>query len=367
MTGSSDEGEFLSTIQRKPIKIVAESTISSVALLADGQHFVSGDRNGKIRCWRLEDGVEVGTPIHAESSVRCLATSQDGRWIVAGRESGRVTVWDAESWKEQRSFAREKAVNSVDISSDGTNIAIAWDDKIVNVCSLPDGEWLCGWKGCDFHTVKFSHDGFLLALGGGDGGSFLWINDTRAGKFLSGARISTRSIAWASDSKKLFALSSNGNIHCVDVSSGKTLSKCPIHSTNSPKCISLSSNGAFIAASANSSVSSWDTSKHQQIGFVIHHPGSVNSMTISPNYDLVMAGSSTIALWDLFNVFSTPNNQVSESSVFGLHSESASLITSETGHSFSNPWNSSERYDYQAPFPARRRSTHSQTEGRRPG
>ena len=305
MTGRSDEGKSSSIVQRKPIKIVVDSTISSVALLADGQHFVSGDKHGKIRCWRMEDGVEVGAPIEKESAICCLAASQDGKWIAAGRESGRVTVWYAESWKKLRWFAREKAVNSVDISSDGTKIAIAWDDKYVSVCSLPDGEKLCGWMDCDVHTVKLSPDGFLFACGAET--SFLCIYDTRSGKFLGSSQIFARSVAWSSNSKQLFALSSDGNIHCVEASSGETLSKWPIHSQDNPTCISLSSNGAFIAASANSSVSFWSTSTHEQIGFVIYHPHSVNSMAISLNYELAFAGNSTIALWDLRNVLAAPH------------------------------------------------------------
>ena len=165
MTSSSDKSESSSIVQQKPINIVVESAISSVTLLADGQHFVSGEKNGKIRCWRMEDGEEVGAPIDAESAVRHLATSQDGKWIGAGTESGRVTVWDAESRKKLRGFTwREKGANSVDISSDGTKIAIAWDDKKIIVNSLPDGKFLWGRKGSDFHTVKFSPDGLFLLV-----------------------------------------------------------------------------------------------------------------------------------------------------------------------------------------------------------
>ena len=300
------KSESSSTIQRKPIRIVVEGTISSAVLLADGQQSVSGDKNGKIRRWRVEDGEEIGTPIDAESSVRCLATSQDGKWIAAGTESGRVTVWDTESRKELRRFAREKAVNSVDISSDGTKIAIAWDG-FVNVSSLPDGKQLHGRKNCDYHTVKLSPDGLLFAIGvQSSKSSFLQVVNIQNNDNVSKIRISTRSVAWASDSKQLFALSSDGDIHCVEVSSRKTLSKWSIHSQDNPTCITLSSNNAFIAASANSSVSFWGTSTHEQIGFVIHYPHSVDSITISQNYDLLVGGSSGITLWDLHGVLSTP-------------------------------------------------------------
>ena len=295
------------------MRIVIESTISSVALLADGQHSVSGDKHGKIRRWRMEDGEEVGTPIDARSAVRCLATSQDGKWVAAGTESGRVSVWDAESQKGLTWFAREKSANSVDVSSDGAKIAIAWDNRNVDVCSLPDSKMLCGWQNCDFHAVKFSPDGCLFACGAEHGdSSFLCIYNIRGNKMLGGWRISVRSVAWTSDSKQLFVLSSDGNIHWIDPYSRTTLSQWPIHSDINPTCISLSSNGAFIAASANSSVSFWDASTHEQIGFVIYHPHSVNSMAISQNNELVFAGNSTIALWDLCNVLTAPyiNDQV---------------------------------------------------------
>ena len=308
MTGSGDESESSRIVQRQPIKIVLESTISSVALLADGQHFVSGDKNGKIRRWRMEDGKGVGAPMDAESPICCLATSQDGKWIATGTEGGRVSVRDAESREELRRFAKEKGFNSVDISSNGTKIAMARDDKNVDVYSLPDGKWLCGWKGWDYRTVKLSPDGLLLAcVAENEESSFLCIYDTRPdGKYLGSSQISTRSVAWTSDSKQLFVLSSNGNIHLIEASGGKTLSRWSIHSNDNPTCISLSSNGAFIAASANSSVSFWDISTHEQIGSVIDHPHSVNSMAISANNELVFTGNSTILLWDLRNVLSVP-------------------------------------------------------------
>ena len=309
VTCSSDESISSSIVQRKVIKIVVESTISSVGLLADGQQYVSGDKNGKVRWWRMEDGVEVGAPIDAESAIRCLATSQDGKWSVTGTKSGRVTVWDAESREKLTWFAKAGGANSVDISSDGTKIAIAWGDKTVSVYSLPDNEKQGNARNCSFHTVRFSPDGLLFACGVESGKSSslgIYNSNSSQNASLQDIEITTRSVSWTSDSKQLFALSSDGDIYCVDVSNGRTLSKWPIHSNDSPTCISLSSNGIFIAACANSSISFWDTSTHEQIGFVIHHPHSVNSMAISPNHDLVFVGNSTIVLWDLRNVLSVP-------------------------------------------------------------
>ena len=304
VTGSSDESKPPSIIEPKPI--IVENTISSIALVADGQQFVSGDENGKIRCWRTEDGVEVGAQMDAESAICCLATSQDGKWIVTGTKSSRVTVWNAESREALTWFAREKGANAVDISLDGAKVAIAWDDRALSVYSLPDCKKLGAARSCNFHMVKFSPDGLLFACSvERSKPSSLSIYNSQNADFLRDIQISTQSVVWTSDSEQLFALSSDGSIYCVDVSDGKTLSQWLIHSTDSPTCISLSSNGAFIAASADASISFWDTFTHEQIGFVIHYPGPVDYVAISSNFNLLIGGSLGITLQDLHSVLSS--------------------------------------------------------------
>ena len=113
---------------------------------------------------------------------------------------------------------------------------------------------------------------------------------------------SNQSLAWASDSKQLFALSRGGNVHCLDVSTGTTLSEWAIHSSDNINCITLASNSTFIAVSANSSVSFWDTTTHEQIGFHIGYTRDITSMAISTAYDLVAAAGSKVAVRNLCNV-----------------------------------------------------------------
>ena len=101
----------------------------------------------------------------------------------------------------------------------------------------------------------------------------------------------------------------NGNINCQDVSTGTTLSKWAIHSSNKARCIALASNGTFIAASANSSISFWDTTTHERIGSAIEHTRDAASMAtyfkwldISTNYDLVVGGPLQITLSGLCDI-----------------------------------------------------------------
>ena len=108
------------------------------------------------------------------------------------------------------------------------------------------------------------------------------------------------SLAWSSDSKHLFAIYS-GKIICLDASTGATLSQWSIHG-NEYNRIALASNGAFIAASSDSSVSFWDATTHKQIGSVIEHTGKVKCIAISTNNDIVIGGGNKITFRSLCDI-----------------------------------------------------------------
>ena len=47
---------------QKMIEIDGRGRIHTLAFLIDGKPVMSGGDQGKIRRWRVEDGIEVGTP-----------------------------------------------------------------------------------------------------------------------------------------------------------------------------------------------------------------------------------------------------------------------------------------------------------------
>ena len=299
---------LLNQKEAKPIKIDCRDIIRSVAFLVDGKHVVSGGREGKIRRWQVEDGEEVpvGRPMDAGSFVLSIAVSQDGKWVVSGTESGQVTVWNAESHSRVTEFqAHDGWVVAADVSPEGTRIATgSHSDKTACVWSLSTRQRrLLDPLKHDFGVVvaKFSPDGRLIATGTS---GRVRVYDSYNGSLLVEFPVLPRSVvgqslAWANDSKQLFALSSDGNIHRLDVSTETTLSNWAIHSSYNPTCIALASNGTFIAAYANGSISFWDVATREQIGSAVEHPHHAWAMAISTNYNLVVGGGMKISLWRL--------------------------------------------------------------------
>ena len=302
--------ELLLSPKGRPIVIDGQENIRSEAFLVDGKHLVGGGNEGKIRRWRVEDGEEVGMPIDAGSPVVSIAVSRDGKWIVSGTESGLVTVWNVETHEKLTELREYKnRVKAVDVSParDGTRIATGSDDKTVCVWSLSTGERLLGPLKHDDWVVatKFSPDGRFIATA-------TWAHDSvrvyhsHNGHLFVDAPIRAYSALnrWilANDAKQLFVLSHDGNINRLDAYTGAILWKRPIHSSSNAKCITLASNGMFIAASAGSSISFWDTATHKQIGSVIDQVPTVDSIAISSNHDLATTGGNTISLFNLHDI-----------------------------------------------------------------
>lgn len=299
----------------------SEENIRSVAFLIGGRHVVSGGTKGKIRRWQVQDGQELGVPMNMGSTVSNIAVSQDGKWVVAGTNCGQVTVWNAKKHNKQVEMASFSAhpewVRAVDVSPDAKRIATGSYTRVAYVWSLPtDPQRLpCQLLGPLQHdwslaAVKFSPDGHLIATATWCRSS-VRIYDSQDGRLLVDFPVQVtssenQSLAWASDSKRLFALSRDGNVHCLDVHSGTMLSQWPIHSPIDSRCIALACDGRVIAASAGFLVSFWDTTTHKQVGSIIEHSALVASMAISEKHDIAIGGGKEITLRNMRNVLPSP-------------------------------------------------------------
>ena len=305
----SPESSEVQPSSAKMIEVDGRGSIYTVALLVDEKHVVSGGDEGKIRRWRVEDGMEVGTPMDAGSTVFNIAVSRDGKWIVNGT-AGSVQVWNVENGKKVNEFKAHSIqwVLAVDVSPDSTKIATGSRDRTAYVWSLSTGQRLLGpWKyDHQVAAVKFSPNGRFIATATR---SSISIYDSQSGNLVVNVLIEVllspnHSLAWSSNSKHLFAVSS-GKIICLDAPTGATLFQWSICRDENNR-IALASDGAFIVASSGSSVTFWDATTHKQIGSVVQHTARAGCPAISPNLDIVIGGGNKITLGSLCNILPSP-------------------------------------------------------------
>ncbi|KAG9315442.1 WD40-repeat-containing domain protein [Chiua virens] len=191
------------------------------------------------------------------------------------------------------------AVCAVDVSPDATKIVTGSWDETARLWSLSTGKKLITLEhDGSVVAAKFSPDGKLLLTATWNS---VWVYDIGNAYSIAEFKIIVssyfnQSTAWHHDSKHLFVLSHDGHVHHLGVSAGATLSKWRIHSDDDPRCIVLASDSTYIAVSANSSVSFWDSLTHQQIGSPIQHTGTVETMCMSTSHDMVTSAGTTITL-----------------------------------------------------------------------
>lgn len=324
----------------KIIEIDDRSPINSVAFLQDEKRIVGGGDEGPLRYWEVKDGRQVGAA-GCGDGVLTVAVSKDGQRIVCGTKSGLVTVWDTTTYRKVVEIKGHTYwVVAVDVSPDSRTVGTASYDGAASIWDITTGQFLVGLvqasSGTALVALKFSTNGSCVATSPYSQHS-VGIRDTQNGRLIvnipvrlsSNGNEPTVPLAWSSDDKQLFAVSHDGDIQCFDASSGSCLSKWPIHSSCQPASIVLSNSGKFIAASADSSISFWDTSTQSQLGPVITHPGSVQSIALSSDDNCLVSGGRTgrtVIVWNLQNIL--PES-------FRLISASKSAVRTITNLSFS--------------------------------
>ena len=288
------------------IEINSQRTIYSVLFTGHGNQVLGGGAEGLLRRWRVGDGSEDGEPIQTDwAEVFSSALSPDNRWLVCGLRypdssdgKARAAVWDAQTQEKVLDVkAHTDTVFSVDVSPDSTKFATGSADKLAFIWCMKTGRLLVGpleHEGVVV-TVRFSPNGDRIATATAENPDTksVRIYESENGQqlldipFRVKPRVSSP-IAWSADSCHLFA-ASYGEVKRFDASSGSLLGQWTV-SSGSRASVVLSRNQKFAVVVASKSVSFWDTSTQQQIGFSIHHTSDVWSIALSPDDDCIVAG-----------------------------------------------------------------------------
>jgi WD40 repeat protein len=113
-----------------PIKVAADRN-AVFRFVPSGDRLVTGDRNGVVRIWSVEDGREEPPLYGHVGRITGIGISPDGRTIVSGGATGDVRFWDIRTGQELMGFQRHsEPVTVIEFSQNGKLLVTAGASQI---------------------------------------------------------------------------------------------------------------------------------------------------------------------------------------------------------------------------------------------
>ncbi len=203
------------------------AAVGSLAFHPDGVHLATHAADGRLRIWELVSG-EVRDEIESGVAPQpACDISPDGTLIAAGGikngEFYPVHCWDFASGEELFSFdepAHTKPIRSVSFSPDGTRLASAGEDGVLQVWNVTSRrlDYSIDEHPQAIHVVAWSADGKMLASAGEDTGVWVWnAADGQSVRVLGGHQRTIRDLCWSPDGHRLCSVSVDGIMKAWDV------------------------------------------------------------------------------------------------------------------------------------------------------
>lgn len=308
----------------------------SVCFSSDGSKILSGSEHNSsyLRLFQSGSGnltwdYELSSTMMCVSGVRL---SSDGTRAAAIEEMGNLLIFDHSGTTPVLTNTISTGTYgafALDFSSDGTRIATACTDKLVNIYSVSDGALLHSFTAHDTWAmaVDWSTDGRYIVTGGNDKMVKIWDSTGALLRTLSGHTDAVLTVRFSVDGNYIVSGSKDDKIKVWDAATGNLIRTLNGHSSDVLQ-VDISDDNQFIASgSADSYIKLWNfNTGTQQKSFRLSGAGKVYSVDISPDGKYVAAGTSNgdVQLWDIakttsvsalnsssttFNVYPNPCNE----------------------------------------------------------
>ena len=325
-------GEHLGTVGNRVV---------SLAWSADGRTLVSGSSDGEVELWDVAASTKLAALEGHTDWVHFVAFRPDGLSLVSasnsfvtfsavandGRLGGRFTVEKVRTDANGRASSRltlgpdpgrnrvEAAVGGLAVTFGsvglGTPMPVMEGDS--QTWHLPHGAMARLGKGAfGFNmegdkAVAFSPDGLCLAVGSRTG---IWLYDAATAREAALLPLAEdiHSLAFSPDGTLLVSASSRndegavaGTVRLWDLATGRSLGTFLEGYVAPMRSVSLSPDGALLAAAVGDEVRLWDVATRTSAGILEGHEGWVQSVSFSPDGTRLASAAEdrTIRLWEV--------------------------------------------------------------------
>jgi WD40 repeat protein len=202
-----------------------KSPIKSVSFDKSGKQLVSADTKGEVRIWSLENMKQIKF-IDGSEWISTVCFTPDSKFILGEYSFGKkVNIWDSESGELVITLPVNLQIGSMDISPDGSKIALSCYHKI-QIWSLISKKVLISIddNSASGFGIKYSNDGKKLAIGLRSGEIKLFDSETlNQLTILNGHFKPVLSVSFNKDNKYLVSGSSDQMIKVWNVNTQKEI------------------------------------------------------------------------------------------------------------------------------------------------
>jgi WD40 repeat protein len=284
----------------------------------DGKYLATGDADGGIRIWRVNDLVQCDRVDAHSSWVRSIAFSPDGMMLASGSDDQKVKLWSFDRYTGKLSPApiqplpdHTYRVRSVAFNPQNNNmLASSSYDNTVRLWNVETGK--CQ-KILDEHTdwvwtAIFSQDGSKLVSSSKDRTLKIW--DVSTGKCLQTCSVAAdiQSVAFSPDDKILAAGSDDKTVKLWNFQIDRALPLAE-HSTvelgkhdNYVRSVAFDRDGNLASAGYDNIIILWDVKTGKRIRTSVkEHTHRLRSIAFHPDGQTLASGGwdKILKLWNI--------------------------------------------------------------------
>ncbi|PVF96199.1 WD40 repeat-like protein [Serendipita vermifera] len=300
-----------------------QSAVSNLSISQDQLRIISTGKDNTLLVSDVTTGRRIGGPFAAEgSSSSCITISPDQSKVLMGSTNGGIQIWDLDDMHTDESPPEEVhtgPIGDLFFSPDMSIVlSCAKGDKMARMWDARTGEYrgtLAGHSE-DISSVAFSPRGDLLATGSSDATIQIWstYDGSPHGLPLQGHLHEVTALAFSVDGNSLVSGSKDQKLLVWDVTTGEAKSPLLEGHTNAVSVIVPLHSGKILSASEDGTTRIWEPVREDDAGsmtssVLITHTGPVppGGMILSSDEKLLACASrnTTLELWSLES--STPS------------------------------------------------------------